>query len=32
VLGLLLIFGPLLEQAVEQALMKPSGDPVRLIV
>jgi hypothetical protein len=28
----LLIFGSFLKQAVEQALMKPAGDPVRLIV
>jgi len=25
------IFGSLLRQTVEQALMKPAGDPVRLI-
>jgi hypothetical protein len=30
--GVLLIFGSLLRKTVEQALMKPAGDPVRLIV
>jgi hypothetical protein len=30
--GVFLIFGSLLKQPIEQTLMKPAGDPVRLIV